>query len=120
MDEMAAFTAMKAPTSVVDLRLLQTRIATHLDVLDEQSFDHEFLELDLARSIAALYSTLLEGSEQLDPAQRATLRAGIEYFILTDDDENDVQSPIGMEDDARVANEVCRQLGRPDLVISIP
>jgi hypothetical protein len=120
MDEMETFEALKKPTTVEELEALGQRMAMHVDAVEEESFEHEFLELDLARAIVASYRALLADAASLDADQRATLRAGIEYFVVTDDDENDVTSPIGVEDDARVAKKVFEQLGRPDLAIPLP
>lgn len=108
---------LKQPTSVADLHVLRGQLSGHLDAIEEESFEFEFLELDLARKIAICLNQLLDIAATFDADQRSTLRAAVTYFVKADDEENDFESPIGMEDDAEVVNEACRILGRPDLVI---
>jgi hypothetical protein len=39
----------------------------------------------------------------------------VDYFVMRDDGEDDLHSPIGFDDDARVVNAVLDALGRSDL-----
>jgi hypothetical protein len=106
-------------TSVADLQRLRGRISTHVDLLEEAAFDHDELQLELGRQVATCLLTLLDDPSALDAEHRSLVRATIEYFILTDDSDNDVSSPIGMEDDARMVNDLCQELGRTDLTIKL-
>ena len=51
--------------------------------------------------------------------QRALLRGAITYFAQREDDEDDLDSVIGFDDDARVLSAVAEALGRPDLIVDI-
>ena len=42
----------------------------------------------------------------------------IQYFIETNDDENDLKSPIGFDDDAEVLNACLKFAGRPELCVN--
>jgi hypothetical protein len=111
---------LRKPASVDDLHRQRGRLQTHLDVMEERSFEFEHVALELAHTIAAHLSTMVDESGSLSAEQRATLRAAIEYFVISADAEHDLASPIGLEDDAIVANAAFEMLGRPDLVVQIP
>ena len=119
-DEYAILRTLLRPTTLDDLSRLRGRVAVHLDSLEEQSFSHEFLDLELARSLSQGLTSLIDGAAEYDAEERSLARAAIEYFVLAVDAENDVTSPIGLEDDVRVFNAVCQALGRSALEIPLP
>jgi hypothetical protein len=120
MDELAKLRELTRPTSIGDLRQLQADIETHLDVLDGQRHRNEFIDVELARDVAKALVALTADADRLTDGQRALLRGAIDYFLLTDDADDDLTSPIGLEDDARVVNHVCDQLGRTDVTVDVP
>lgn len=119
-DEFAIFQGLLKPARLDDLHRLRGRVAVHLDSLEEQSFSHEFLDLELARTLARGLTVLIDGASAFDAEERSLVRAAVEYFVLSLDAENDVTSPIGLEDDVRVFNAACRALGRAALEIPLP
>ncbi len=108
------------PARLDDLHRLRGRVAVHLDSLEEQSFSYEFLDLELARTLASGLTALIDGASGYDEEERSLVRAAVEYFVLSTDAENDVTSPIGLEDDVRVFNAVCRALGQTTHEIPLP
>ena len=44
-------------------------------------------------------------------AERLAIQAAVRYFVLEDDAESDLNSVIGLDDDAEVVNAVLRHLG---------
>jgi len=119
-DEIAALAALQVPTTVGEFEHVRRRIVTHLAVLEEQQFEFEQLDVELGRRIGAGLGALIEGVATMDPHQRSRLRGAAEYFLLTTDSDNDVSSPTGLEDDARVFNLVAGELRRADLQIDLP
>lgn len=119
-DEFAIFQGLLKPATLGDLHRLRGRVAVHLDSLEEQSFSHEFVDLELARTLACGLTVLIDGASGYDDEERSLVRAVVEYFALSTDAENDVTSPIGLEDDVRVFNAACRALGRATLEIPVP
>jgi hypothetical protein len=119
-EEFAIFRALLKPAALDDLHRLRGRIAVHLDSLEEQSFSHEFLDLELARVLTDGLTELIDGASGYDAEERSLVRGAVDYYVLPTDAENDVTSPIGLEDDARVFNAVCRALGRSTLEIPLP
>lgn len=110
---------LRQPTPAQDFVRLNRRLSTHLIALEEQKFEHEDLDLDLARQITERLSAIAEAAEDLDSEQRAWARGAIDYFLVTTDIDNDVISPTGLLDDARVLNHAAERIGRPDLLVDI-
>jgi hypothetical protein len=119
-DEFAILRELLKPARLDDLHRLRGRVAVHLDSLEEQSFSYEFLDLELARTLADGLTALIDHASGYDEEERSLVRAAVEYFVLSTDAENDVTSPIGLEDDVRVFNAVCRALGQATLEIPLP
>jgi hypothetical protein len=120
MDPHVELDKLRKPTSADDLRRQVGRLKTHLEVLEETSFDVDFVELDLANRIVTQLTKAIDESATFDASQRTTLGAAIAYFILSADADHDLTSPRGLHDDARVANAAFALLGRPDLAIDVP
>lgn len=54
-----------------------------------------------------------------DEESRRLVQGAVTYFLLEDDEEPDLDSVAGLDDDAEVFNAVARALGREDLVIPL-
>lgn len=77
------------------------------------------VDLDTANRVAASLRELLDTISDYTAQQRALLRGAITYFAQREDDEDDLDSVIGFDDDARVLSAVAEALGRPDLIVDI-
>jgi hypothetical protein len=77
----------------------------------ERSAELEFADKPLAQK---LYRAACEGLGR-DCSDALLLQAAILYLVEHDDEEHDLESPLGMEDDAEVWNAVCDELGWADL-----
>ena len=64
--------------------------------------DNEFVDAAEAIRLHMLLSQALDAWPQFDTEQRAVLADAVIYLVRTDDDEDDLRSPIGFEDDAEV------------------
>jgi len=120
VDPLVELQKLRKPTSTEQLDRLIVRLRTHLDVIEETSFEVGHVELDLARSIAASLTRAVHDATKLDADNRATLGAAIEYFILSADADHDLTSAQGLHDDASVANAALGLIGRSDLAIDLP
>jgi hypothetical protein len=90
---------------------------THLDAVEEAGLSDHRLDVALAQNLVAALRSLISAAADLDADQRALLRGAVEYFLLTQDADNDLTSVDGLKDDARVINHVCTELGRDDLQV---
>lgn len=79
----------------------------------------EFPSLDVttALRVADQCRRLLDWAEgQEDSAARECVQVAVQYFLDEDDEEHDLQSPIGFDDDATVVALVAEAVGRGDLL----
>jgi len=75
---------------------------THLEYVRAAARDNEFVDASEAIRLHILLTEALESWDDLDDDQRAVLADTVRYLVRTDDEEDDLRSPIGFEDDAEV------------------
>lgn len=97
--------------------MMGKKVKSHLQLLEDAAEDDEFVEIDLGRAVAGVLHQLIAGIDGLAENDQQLLAAAVEYFALAGDVDDDVRSPIGLEDDVRVVNAVAAVLGRDDLRI---
>lgn len=86
-------------TGMSDGRVLGERMRAHLAQVRAAARDNEFVDLPEAVRLHMLLVEALESWAGLGAAQRAALAAAVDYLVRTDDEEDDLRSPIGLEDD---------------------
>lgn len=119
-EEVDRFEPLCSESTSEEVLRLKGRVEAHAGLLEEASRKNEFLDRSLAKRVAEVLATLIDNSADLDADGRALLRGAVEYFVLTTDADDDISSPIGIEDDARVVNVVCEVLGRTDIKVVLP
>jgi hypothetical protein len=72
---------------------------------------------DLADASMKLLTTIKEDTE---PARRKAIQAAVRYFVIEDDADSDLDSILGLDDDAEVLNAVLKHLGHNDWLVDIP
>jgi hypothetical protein len=117
--EMDRFVAACVPTDSEEFAGLRLRVAGHLAWVRAQSESFPAVDIDTAARIAATLGHLLDEPDAYDADERALLRGAVDYFVMRDDGEDDLRSPIGFDDDARVVNAVVDALGRSDLRVEV-
>jgi uncharacterized membrane protein YkvA (DUF1232 family) len=97
---------------------LRARVDEHLRETAKAAGKNEFVDTTLAYTIAQRLRIVLEDWPSLTQDERAAVHAAIEYFALSEDAEDDLESVLGFEDDAQVVNACLRFLDRSHLEIS--
>jgi len=78
------------------------------------------LDINLADCIARCCLTLLNEQWDGEGDQRKRLiQAACYYYVENDDEDGDLQSVYGFDDDAELLNVILENLDRPDLAIQI-
>jgi hypothetical protein len=95
------------------------RVEGHLSLMQAAYAVNNLVDADLAEAVAMSLLGLLADRDRLSFEERRLLAGAVEYFVLTGDNDNDMASPVGMVDDAKVTNATAEALGRPDLVIPV-
>lgn len=71
----------------------------------------------LADASLKLLSTLNEATPD---TTRRLVQAAVRYFVIEDDADSDLDSILGLDDDAEVLNAVLRHLGHDGWVVEVP
>jgi hypothetical protein len=83
---------------------------------DESKVDGT-LAMDLVRASNRLLGTLTSSSPE---STRRLIQAAVRYFLIDEDADADLDSILGLDDDAEVLNAVLRHLGYTAWLVAIP
>jgi hypothetical protein len=95
---------------VNDLRLLTELMEAHLVDVRDTAKDNEFINVTDAERLHAQLRSFLQSWDDLNGTQRRILAEAVTYLVQTDDEEDDLRSPIGFEDDAEVVATALRRI----------
>ena len=102
---------------------LQTRSAIvahvreYLAAIVAEAEHKEFVDTEQASRLAHALIVVIESlKDDVPDEHRRLVQAAAAYFALTDDVSDDVDSPIGFDDDERVVRAVLRYVGHPELL----
>jgi len=102
---------------------LQTRAAMvkhvrdYLAAIVAEAERREFVDTEQAARLAHALIAAIEGlRDDVPDEQRRLVQSAAAYFALTDDVSDDVDSPIGFDDDERVVRAVLAYVGHPELL----
>lgn len=91
----------------MSLTQLRRDIEAYMELVEEKSYEYEFMDTVSARLIARDFLEFLERTpDDLSEFERKLLQAGVRYFVENDDAEDDFTSPIGFDDDTQVKDVV--------------
>jgi uncharacterized membrane protein YkvA (DUF1232 family) len=85
--------------------------------LARESLDNENVDLGLAARIADALWSLIDTVAARDEPARVAVRGAVDYFVLNRDQTPDLDSQHGFIDDAEIVNNVCAQVGLPELAV---
>lgn len=109
-------TLLDAP--LVDIEELNDLLREYQEDLREHIARSEFLDEELAETLYARCLEMLERvANDYDAQSHKWAQAAAMYFIGLEDDEVDLESPIGFDDDRDVFNVMADKLDFEDLVI---
>lgn len=91
---------------------LTRRLTQHLRVVRAAAQENEFLDLPLAEKLHARLGDALGRWTDYDAEQRDVLARAVAYLVRTNDEEDDLRSPVGFDDDAEVVDAALRRISR--------
>ena len=103
----------------VDPAHLLANARTHMETIRSACGDNALLCVDLAEAIHERIEAVLNQWEALPGSARRFCAGMILYFTTDLDDEPDLSSPIGFEDDAELLNACLRMAEMDDLLIDL-
>ncbi|MGI8695972.1 MAG: hypothetical protein ACR2JQ_04905 [Mycobacteriales bacterium] len=106
-------------TPAYGVRDLRQRVIRHLEELVAEALDNDEVNLGMAARISDALLSLIAAGPDLDPAGRIAIRGAVDYFLLNRDEQPDLDSQRGLDDDARLVNRTCDAVGLPELKIRV-
>ncbi|QQE65072.1 hypothetical protein GFS31_17570 [Leptolyngbya sp. BL0902] len=88
----------------IDLAYLGNRVQAHLQRARFAAQGSSLVNLAQAEALATTYDRLLGQWATLPAVSQPWLKGAMLYFVETDDDDPDFESPAGLEDDVVVLN----------------
>lgn len=99
---------------------LEALVTEYADDIERAATNRGDLDVHLADCISRSCMTLL--NEEWDRAEgvgKRLIQAACHYFVENDDEDRDLESVYGFDDDAEVVNAILELLNRQDLTIQI-
>lgn len=93
---------------------LAQQVEAHLEQIRAHYRQNEFLDIDLAERLTDQLCRLLAAYATYDAEQQRLIVGAARYFVAANDEESDIHSIFGMEDDVRILNYVLAQIGEPE------
>ena len=93
-----------------EIRQLTVLMDAHLARVRESAKDNEVLDITQAERLRAQLRSALLSWDILGSEQRRILSEAGTYLVRADDEEDDLQSPIGFEADAEVVVATLRRI----------
>ena len=103
----------------LDVATLRRELSAWFGAVNAAAIRQSFFDFQLAERLHDAAGALLDDVARgaFDDAQRALVQAGVRYLAAADDVDHDLESMLGLEDDAEVLAHVARAVGRPELVV---
>ncbi len=101
------------------VRDLRRKVIRHLEELVAEALDNDAVNLGMAARIADALLSLIAAGPDLDEQARVAVRGAVDYFVLNRDEQPDLDSTRGFQDDARVVNRTCDDVGLPELKVRV-
>ena len=109
-------TLLDAP--LVDIEELNDSLTEYQEELREHIAHSEFLDEELAETLYARCMEMLERvANDYSKDSHKWAQAAAMYFMEQEDEEIDLESPVGFDDDRDVFNVIAQELDFDDLII---
>ena len=102
-----------------DVELYMEKAEEHVRECEEASAAGKEVNVDLARRIFSVLDEISASWDDLSAKHQLLVCAAARYFARTYDEISDLDSEIGLDDDAEVLNACLIALGRKDLLIEL-
>ena len=117
MDITAVLAQYMHDVTADELVELTTEVDAYLEVVRQAAAERDFVDVRLAEQIVAALNALIADAADYTAKERTLLAGAVRYFTNVNDENRDLTSPTGFDDDAEVLNAVCTYVGREDLEV---
>lgn len=115
-DEQRRFRRLCLPTTRDELTELADTVELHVEQVRAEAGPQT--DVDSAEALGKTLCEVLQSGLAFDDDERSLLRGAVEYFILADDADSDLDDPVGFDDDIRVLNAVLDRIDLPEFKLS--
>ncbi len=106
------FKRLCRPATSAEITGLRADLAAYRNAITAAVHSNEFIDLRLAGKIADAVDHLLADYDGYSAEQQQLIIGAVRYFIHSDDEDHDLTSLFGFEDDLLVINAVLTALGQ--------
>jgi uncharacterized membrane protein YkvA (DUF1232 family) len=99
--------------------LLKQSLKDYVVKIKEETAYNEFINISQAIKIKDVCIALVEDYEKFEYEQKKYIVATINYFVTSEDEEDDLFSPLGFDDDTEVLNECLSLINKKELIIEL-
>ncbi|MGG4489716.1 hypothetical protein [Metabacillus idriensis] len=100
-------------------KLLKQSLEIYIEKVKEETMTNEFINVELANKIKDVCLVLIDDYEDVDNEKKKYIVATIIYFVTANDDEKDLFSPLGFDDDADILNECLNLIDKKELTVKL-
>jgi len=117
-DEQRRFRRLCIATTVEELTQLDSVVEMHLDHIRTNA--GPATDVETAEMIGDALTKLVTSGLDFNGESRSQIRGAVEYFLLMEDADGDMDDALGFDDDARVLNTVLDRIGHPEFAVDLP
>lgn len=103
----------------VEISNYTQQINDYIDKLKQKQIEFEFLNIEVAQMLAERSKYLINTYSSLDEYNKKLVVFAIKYFLNSNDEDADLTSITGFDDDVEVMNYVLISIGKPELTIDL-
>ncbi len=112
------FARKLAVLSLEEVKTLTDQTQAYMRTIRKEAVKNKNINVPLLERMTKAMCTILKEYAYLPEEHRALVVGAARYFIDTDDASNDLEDPLGFDDDLAVMNTVFVLIGRNDLVVT--
>ena len=105
------FQALCESVPVDSLSTVSNDLLVYVNVVREQSLEHQHVNIELADALIAGCQKMLEAYPSLDEKLQGYVVGALRYFVHNEDGVGDMAFGSGFDDDAKVINFVLEEIG---------
>ncbi len=106
---------------LIPVHALFAEVRSYQQTIQKRSWRDDDVDPALANALTEATLRLLSTLNESTPeSTQRLIQAAARYFVIEDDADSDLDSILGLDDDAEVVNAVLRHLGHNDWLVEVP
>ncbi len=106
---------------LIPVHQLFAEVRSYQQTIAKRARDDEDIDPKLGKALVDASMRLLGTLKEETPeTTRRLVQAAVRYFVIEDDADSDLDSILGLDDDAEVINAVLAKLGHKEWLVQVP